>query len=338
VVPFSVFQPDNETRDHSYGTGLGPGNPLTTICVIAPVLLPDGVTINRFDMYVRDLHATQDFSFSLRRIPIEGPFAGLDEPDPLASINTSGSSVLARKFSDTGILNGLYQRSQGLTLVRPVAQSDGHDPPRLIDEAVPGLAGGIDDLVVGFEDAVREVGLAQELPEVLDGVQLGRPGGQEEQRDVAGDLERGRGVPSGAVEQEDGMSAGRDPVCDLVEMSLHGRGVGPGQGERGAGAARGADGAEEIEAVIALVLGLARPRAFPGPLPHQAVLLAQAHLVLPPELDRHLGRQVAYGRGKRAREVFLKSSSTSAFCAGWRARALRCAKPSSWSSRDTERS
>ena len=36
----------------------------------------------------------------------------------------------------------------------------------------------------------------------------------------------------------------------------------------------------------------------------------------PDALDRHLGRQVAYGRGQRAREVFLKSSSTSAFCAG----------------------
>jgi hypothetical protein len=51
-------------------------------------------------------------------------------------------------------------------------------------------------------------------------------------------------------------------------------------------------------------------------LPHQGVFLAQAHLVLPPQLDRHLGQQVAYGCGERAREVFLKSSSTSAFCAG----------------------
>jgi hypothetical protein len=28
-------------------------------------------------------------------------------------------------------------------------------------------------------------------------------------------------------------------------------------------------------------------------LPHHGVLLAQAHLVLEPQLDRHLGRQVA---------------------------------------------
>ena len=42
----------------------------------------------------------------------------------------------------------------------PFAQSDGHDPPRLADEMVPGLAGGVEDLLVGFEDAVGEIGLA----------------------------------------------------------------------------------------------------------------------------------------------------------------------------------
>jgi hypothetical protein len=51
-------------------------------------------------------------------------------------------------------------------------------------------------------------------------------------------------------------------------------------------------------------------------LPNQAVLLAEAHLILPPELDRRCRRQVAHGRDERAREVFLKSSSTSAFWAG----------------------
>ncbi len=39
---------------------------------------------------------------------------------------------------------------------------------------VPRLAGGIEEVLVGLEDAIGEIGLAQELPEVLDGVQLGR--------------------------------------------------------------------------------------------------------------------------------------------------------------------
>ena len=33
----------------------------------------------------------------------------------------------------------------GITVVGPLAQSDGHDLPRLIDDAVLGVAGGIED-------------------------------------------------------------------------------------------------------------------------------------------------------------------------------------------------
>ena len=50
----------------------------------------------------------------------------------------------------------------------PIAQSEGHDAPRLIDELVPGVAAVIDDVVVGGEDAVRQPVFAHELPDVLD--------------------------------------------------------------------------------------------------------------------------------------------------------------------------
>ncbi len=48
--------------------------------------------------------------------------------------------------------------------MRPISQSDGHDRLWLIDEFVPGLATGLDDGVIIFEDAVREPILA-EVPE-----------------------------------------------------------------------------------------------------------------------------------------------------------------------------
>jgi hypothetical protein len=35
--------------------------------------------------------------------------------------------------------------------VRPLAQSDGHDSPGLIDELVPSLAAVVDEIVVGFK-------------------------------------------------------------------------------------------------------------------------------------------------------------------------------------------
>lgn len=49
---------------------------------------------------------------------------------------------------------GLYQRTLALTAVRPLSHADGHDLPWTFDEAVPGLASGVDDGVVVVENAV----------------------------------------------------------------------------------------------------------------------------------------------------------------------------------------
>ena len=55
----------------------------------------------------------------------------------------------------------------------PIAQPDGHDDPRLIDERVPGVAAVVEDIVVGQEHAIGEPVVADELPDVLDGVEFG---------------------------------------------------------------------------------------------------------------------------------------------------------------------
>lgn len=47
-----------------------------------------------------------------------------------------------------------HTNSQKESLMRPIAQSDGHNLPRLFDKLVPGEATMIDDVVVGFEDSV----------------------------------------------------------------------------------------------------------------------------------------------------------------------------------------
>ena len=65
------------------------------------------------------------------------------------------------------------QRQELLTHMRPLSHTDGHDRFGLVDEFVPGLATGLDDGVVIFEDAVGEPILAHVLPDVLDRVQLG---------------------------------------------------------------------------------------------------------------------------------------------------------------------
>lgn len=61
--------------------------------------------------------------------------------------------------------------------MRPAAQADGHDTPRLIDEAVPGVATLIEDITVGGEHPVREPVVAHELHTFSTGLSSGHFGG-----------------------------------------------------------------------------------------------------------------------------------------------------------------
>src|SRR3954451_22684442 len=81
--------------------------------------------------------------------------------------------------------------------IGPVPEADGHDEPRLVDEAVPGVAAVIDDVGVGGEHAARQPVVAQKLPDGLDRVQFGRSGWQQHKREVVWHDEVLGAVPSG---------------------------------------------------------------------------------------------------------------------------------------------
>src|SRR5437763_15535869 len=83
-----------------------------------------------------------------------------------------------------GLALVLYQFSQCLTDVCPVATSDGEDFPWLGDEGIPGVAAVIESVVEGFENAVRERVLAHELPDVFLRVDLRRTRRQWQERDI----------------------------------------------------------------------------------------------------------------------------------------------------------
>jgi hypothetical protein len=215
-----------------------------------------------------------------------------------------------------------------LTDVSPVAHSDRCDRFGLSDELSAGGAGGVDDGVVVLEDSVREPVLPQILPDVFDRVQFRGARRQEDRRDVFGHVELAGRVPSGPVEDENGVGAFGDVARDFVEVELHHVGVGVRQGEGRSDAAGGTDRAEQIGVVVALVGGLPWPRSAPGPLPDLAVLLADAGLVLKPDFDRRRLRQAFEVSLQRARKVFLNASTIRSSWAGWRGRALMWEKPS----------
>lgn len=127
----------------------------------------------------------------------------------------------------------------------PLAHSDGHDAPRLIDELVPCEAAVVDNVVVGFEDAVRQPVVAHELPDVFDRVEFRASWRQRHQGDVGRHDQFGRSVPSGLIEQEDRMRAWRDMEGDFLEMHAHGLAVATGHDDAGSLAFGGADRAEQ---------------------------------------------------------------------------------------------
>jgi hypothetical protein len=112
-------------------------------------------------------------------------------------------------------------------------------------------------------------------------------------------------MPARAVEQQHGVGALGDMEGDLVDVELHHVGVGEGQRQRSADAPRRADRPKEIGALIALVGGLAGSRPLARPLPDDAVLLADAGLILEPDLDGLAPGYMADVGRERAREVFL---------------------------------
>jgi hypothetical protein len=193
--------------------------------------------------------------------------------------------------------------------VRPLAQSDGHDAPGLIDELVPSVAAMVDEIVVGFEDAVREPVVAHKLPDVFDRIELGAFWRQRNDGDICGHEEAGRQVPASLIDQEDGMGSGRNRFGDLCKMQVHRLAVAGRQDQGRALALLGADRAEDIGGSGTLVARRTGAGAALRPAASDFVLLADAGLVGEPDfyciaVDALLARD----RLQTGGEAFLKSS------------------------------
>ena len=137
----------------------------------------------------------------------------------------------------------------------PFAQAEGHDTPGLIGEHVPSGAAVVKDIVVRGEDPVRQPVVAQELPDVFHGIQLGCLSWERHEGDVVGDNQPLRLVPSGLVEQDDRVSAGRDGLRDLGQVQGHGVCRAARQDQPSALALGRANGAKDVGGRRPLVLG-----------------------------------------------------------------------------------
>ena len=187
--------------------------------------------------------------------------------------------------------------------MRPITQSERHDAPWLIDELVPSVAALVDDVVVGVENAVREPGVAHELPDVFGRVQFGAFGRQGKQRDLGGHAQLIRHVPASLIYKENRVFARSDGLGDFLQMQVHRFGVAERQNEPGALAVVGADRAENIGRGGALIVRSRWPRSPLGPRPSDLVLLTDADLIGEPdfqsgEADAFLQRDLEKARGE----------------------------------------
>ena len=151
-----------------------------------------------------------------------------------------------------------------------------------------------------------------ELPDVFDRVELGRLRRQRHQGDIVGDVELGRKVPAGLIEQQNGMGSGGHRSGDLDQMQSHGGGIAAWQNKAGGDPLGRADGPEDVGRARSLIVRCRGAGPAPGPSPGDLVLLSDPGLVLKPDLYR-LARRVALGDLVQAGgEVFLNAASIAA--------------------------
>src|SRR4051794_14287794 len=221
---------------------------------------------------------------------------------------------------------------------RPLAAGDRGEPVGRRRQPVPGVAAGRDNGLVVRPDAMAQFVLSQVLPHVLDRVQLGAVARQRQEGDVPGDGEAVGRVPARPVEHDHAVRPGRDVAADLGQVQAGGRGVGVGQDEGGTDGPLRTDRAEQVGPRVATVAGRPGPGAAPRPDPGQRALLADAGLILEPDLDRLaagvLGQRLAYQLG----EAFLNASCAASSAFGCLGLTDRRAKPSRRSTLPTERS
>ena len=111
------------------------------------------------------------------------------------------------------------------------------------------------------------------------------------------------------------MGARSHGLTDLQQMGVHGGGRAARQNEAGGLANFGTDRPEQIGRSGALIVRRRRPRSSFRPAPGDAVLLADARLVLPPQFDHGGAGERGFDGLHRGGETFLKSSIACSSCA-----------------------
>ena len=133
---------------------------------------------------------------------------------------------------------------------------------------------------------------------------------------LSGDVEGAGVVPSGAIDDHGGVDAVGQRGGEMGEEKCHHAGIDEGQHQGEVLAAGGAHGGEDVGPFVA---ELSRPPGSPAPMPPamtDPALVADAGLVLEPELEPLAGARRPDAAQLFLEPPFLKRSSASASFSG----------------------
>src|SRR3954462_3543927 len=145
-------------------------------------------------------------------------------------------------------------------------------------------------------------------------------------------------MPAGSVEHQQGVRPRRDVAADLRQVQAGRSRVGAWQDEPGGDLALWADRAEQVGPGVAAVARRPGAGAATRPDPGQRALLADAGLVLKPDLDRLAAGVLGQCLLRQLGEAFLKASWAASSAFGCLGLTDRRAKPSRRRTLPTERS
>jgi len=129
-------------------------------------------------------------------------------------------------------------------------------------------------------------------------------------------------MPAGAIDLQQTMRARCDVTAYFQKMLAHGFKVYRRHNQPSTYAAGWTHSAEHVGPAIATIAWCSRPAAARRPDAGERALLANAGLVLPPDLKRFAGSVRRQGSSDQGSEVFLCVSWAVASCSGWNGRAV----------------
>lgn len=193
---------------------------------------------------------------------------------------------------------------------------------RLFGEGIPGFATSVNDSLGVVEETERQEAFAQVEPNPLDGVELRAVWRERDQGDVAWEVGLAELVPTGTVEHDDGVGVRIQGLGEGVEEQPGGAGGDLRQDEREVVAGSWPHGAEDVGPLVSPIADPWRPLAAQPPAMADPAFVADARLVLEPELKALVGM----GLGRRlqggAEPLFLKRLCASALPCGCTGRAF----------------